>query len=550
LLNKLQKGDYFGELALSELKERSATIITTQPCEFITISEEIFKYIHTRYEKTNTKKLNFILDFFPGLENANTTFVFHDILSHLKESSYNINTYLTIQGKTSQTFYILYEGVCNLYLKLSDDPQYNELQKYGEQKDQNKQDGILVCKIHPGMFIGEEILYNKNNKYEFTVKAASSSVQVLTLSIVDFNKAFPLNTIQALKEAYKVKHQHYFSHGAERTRLKSNIMPFVKPHITRKIEAAKLKLVQKENPGLPQEMNFNRVKVSPNKLSIKRRIANFSRLFNLKENTGMKIDYLDNRAWTERTIKSIDWTKRENANATPQMKKTVELNEIIPASKRLDMGDEERLPAQIRRLRNKSQAGDGLNKKDVINIKAELPKLDLKNAQSPERIVLTERIISRLERSVSKSGKQGWGDKLLRSNTERVLKRKKTMETEGDEQGKVFLTEMKFDTPVNKQAMTTRGGYEKRLYTEEGSLSFSNLDYFVTGMTGNGQSRAKLKTLDLKKSKTVESKQNEKTQKKPKVLKLKQIIQKPISKEVNFEALFLSGFEGNFHPVN
>jgi len=214
---------------------------------------------------------------------------------------------------------------------------------------------------------------------------------------------------------------------------------------------------------------------SSNKLSIKKRIDNLSRIYALWENTGTLLDNFEKTSLTTRTNKSIDWTKKGSGSLS-QAKRTADINEMI-CNERLDMGDDERLPTRIRRFRNKSHVGDVTIRKNVN--RGDMQKLELKNTQNSERIILTERLISRLGRSRSRSEKNVWNG-LLRSNTERSLKRNQivteTGETEENET-RIFLTKTKYDFPMNK-ALTTRRGQEKRFHTEDGNMYIPNLDYF------------------------------------------------------------------------
>ena len=232
---KLTKGNFFGEKALHSQKKRSATVVTNTDCEFLTISEELFSYIKARFEKTNTKKLNFLLDTFPDIERIKNRTILENLLYLLEEKTFERHANLTTEGAKGKHFYILFEGTCNVYKKLPNgDPEIAKLRKYGDQEGINKE-GLLVCQIFPGAFIGEEVVFNGLNQYEFTVKAASSSVTAMAVDRAHFSVRFPGHVYKALKAMHKLKAEHYMNIGFKRAKLKSDIVHLARPMRQKKV---------------------------------------------------------------------------------------------------------------------------------------------------------------------------------------------------------------------------------------------------------------------------------------------------------------------------
>ena len=233
---KLIKGNFFGEKALYSQKKRSATVVTNVDCEFLTISEELFSYIKARFEKTNTKKLNFLLDTFPDMERIKNRTILENLLYLLEEKTFDRHANLTAEGAKGKHFYILFEGTCNVYKKFpDDDPEIAKLRKYGDQEGSNKKDGLLVCQIFPGAFIGEEVIFNGLNQYEFTVKATSASVIAMAIDRAHFSVRFPGHVYKALKTMHRLKADHYMKIGLERAKLKSDIVHLARPIRKKKV---------------------------------------------------------------------------------------------------------------------------------------------------------------------------------------------------------------------------------------------------------------------------------------------------------------------------
>jgi hypothetical protein len=67
----------------------------------------------------------------------------------------------------------------------------------------------FVCTINQGIFFGEEILYNTDGKYEFTVRAASSCVIVYGIEKGKFNLRFPSSTFMTLHILNDEKKKNY-----------------------------------------------------------------------------------------------------------------------------------------------------------------------------------------------------------------------------------------------------------------------------------------------------------------------------------------------------
>lgn len=216
IIYKLKKGAFFGEKALLSSGKRTATVMANTPCELITVSEDVFSYVREHLDKINLKKLNFMMNSFPGIEKIQYKPFLQNLLYLLEEKPVRLSAALTTEGQKSTNFYVLYEGVCNVYKKLPS----NNINIIG---DQQKDDGVLICQISPGSFIGEEVIFNKMSKYEYTVRAASSKVVALEIDRAKFAVRFPNYVLLGVNELYQTKINHYKNISIERAKMKSEI---------------------------------------------------------------------------------------------------------------------------------------------------------------------------------------------------------------------------------------------------------------------------------------------------------------------------------------
>jgi len=348
------------------------------------------------------------MDYFPGIDpNQNKGFA-HDLLYLSQETLCEINSYITTQDKPCKTFYILYEGVCNLYLKMSNDPLYKKLQHYGNQGDQNKNDGILVCKLQPGMFIGE-ILFNSTGKSEFTVKAATSDVLLLALDPLEIKTRLPRSTIRAIEQAYLFKHNHHFSHASERTKLKNNIMPLIKPSLQKKFGITSVGTLKSLSSITPETLTKPAFTLNPLETNERKDQMNqYLRLGTLRSPPNSSAHIPNHLGSLSNVVRTLD---------------TVRSRQDIPLSSRIfeepnpeskwQFGDDDRMPFKVQRMKKKSEGGEGkLFKKPVPPppglVQKVIPALKLTTGETLERQVITARLVTRVGKSKTRAEKKKW----------------------------------------------------------------------------------------------------------------------------------------------
>mgnify|MGYP002622739310 CR=1 FL=1 len=213
IIDRISTGGYFGEKALEsdEVITRGATIMASMTSEFLTISTELYNYIRSRFERNNKAKLSFMLEYFPFVEKMHNQKVLENLLYLLEEKVYHLNNLITLEGGKGKEFFIIYDGVCEIYKR---DPDYIE-PNTGREKNVTQtplqKGNIFVCSINRGVFFGEEILFNKSGQYEYTIRAASSTVTVIAIEKAKFNLRFPQGASYGLRALNKTKQEYYHS---------------------------------------------------------------------------------------------------------------------------------------------------------------------------------------------------------------------------------------------------------------------------------------------------------------------------------------------------
>ena len=427
VINQLCEGDHFGDIALYKNIKRSAGALSYTSCEFITITEDLLTFVRRRFEKANTRKLNFMLDYFPGMDNLRHRNLLDAMLTVLEDTKFDATANLTVQGNKSIYFYVIVDGFCDLYVKLPQDPKYNGIQKYPDQGDHNRQDGIVVCRICPGMFVGEEILFNSTGEYDFTVKAVSPQVTVLALNRYAFIREFPETIKQSLQDLYLTKSKHYVDSGSERTKLKNVYMPLIKPPLTKKTGISPRDLTLKDKIFKFPEMSPSSDHIlvpdsnTPRGLIVKSKMSLFFRTSAL----GSPLEPSENvlRSPGLRMSKNTSMC-RIKPLSTPLLTETCNTPERRPTLPDVRLGSESELKsATSRRNMIDALSADFIKIEGCKDEKFQpVSKLSLKSIHSEEKQPLTSRILGKLKVSKKKSAKMKWDKVGFNLDLEKIRK--------------------------------------------------------------------------------------------------------------------------------
>eukprot|EP00330_Aristerostoma_sp_ATCC50986_P011594 CAMPEP_0114575792 /NCGR_PEP_ID=MMETSP0125-20121206/620_1 /TAXON_ID=485358 ORGANISM="Aristerostoma sp., Strain ATCC 50986" /NCGR_SAMPLE_ID=MMETSP0125 /ASSEMBLY_ACC=CAM_ASM_000245 /LENGTH=127 /DNA_ID=CAMNT_0001763793 /DNA_START=755 /DNA_END=1138 /DNA_ORIENTATION=+ len=118
--------------------------MTKCPCEVLTISLRDYNFLQTRYEKANTEMLNFLLDHVPDLDQAIREGFTRKVENLFNVMTVDIHNHVIVEGSKGSNFYLLYDGVCELY-KNEKKPKENN-KNYGNQSESSNKDNKLFKK--------------------------------------------------------------------------------------------------------------------------------------------------------------------------------------------------------------------------------------------------------------------------------------------------------------------------------------------------------------------------------------------------------------------
>ncbi|OQR93302.1 hypothetical protein ACHHYP_02680 [Achlya hypogyna] len=180
-LINLSEGAHFGELALMKANGlRSATVVTTQPCELIIIAEHDYNNILRKLQKEDMSKRLELLDKIPMFQSVEwTNELLEEICYVLVEQRYPAGTVLYAQGDKALQMYFITRGECVLTRTIVDP------------KTQLKYP-ITVERLGPFNVLGDDSATGMNFNeviYRADTATASTPVDALVLTKYDvFNR--------------------------------------------------------------------------------------------------------------------------------------------------------------------------------------------------------------------------------------------------------------------------------------------------------------------------------------------------------------------------
>ena len=182
-----KKGYMFGELALLNTKPRGATILSEVDCRFLVLAKKQFDFIKKFYSSEMVFKREFLFNVMPKLDEINADKYVTDILINFANVGYTKGTVVAKQNLVGERIYFLKTGICKIQYRLP------------------SKKVITICEITSGTVIGEECLFNMDNKYTFTAVVHSQEAKFLTLYRRYMQKSIPFSTLEDLKSSYDMK---------------------------------------------------------------------------------------------------------------------------------------------------------------------------------------------------------------------------------------------------------------------------------------------------------------------------------------------------------
>jgi len=220
VVDTVSKGGFFGERALSEDKPRGATVVAMTHCELLVVTQDLFMSLKSRFDKKKNRILEFILQSIPTLDQLASKTIVEKLYYLFKEQRYEYGHNVITEDTKGDHVYLLFDGECEIVKNIKVDKtmtfqssmtQISPLIGLG--KTNSKQ--IMLYTIPKGTFFGDEVLFQKTHKYQYTVKVSSPRATIFTLQRSKFFLRFPSTAVLALKAIFFQKlesHDRRLSH--------------------------------------------------------------------------------------------------------------------------------------------------------------------------------------------------------------------------------------------------------------------------------------------------------------------------------------------------
>jgi len=184
IVGQLQKGDHFGEKALFDKHQRSASIISNSVVELLVLDRETFTHVLAGFQKAKSVIFEYLSVTLPNLEKVLTKQVLESLMYVADVREFAFRTNLGIEGKPADQLYLIYEGQCELIKTVIYDKSENvtlatdELKSLYGLKKTRKED-LVVLNIERGSFIGEEICFDEKTMLNWTIRVSSERAKII-----------------------------------------------------------------------------------------------------------------------------------------------------------------------------------------------------------------------------------------------------------------------------------------------------------------------------------------------------------------------------------
>ena len=211
---RLKSGDFFGEQALLDFETRSHTVRTFGPCELLVLTRRDFYFIRENHDEKRKKVCRFIQDFIPQMENSSSRQLLDGLICTIEEKTLDRGSFVTSEGENSDTFYIIFDGTCEIIKNIRIDESSNLKESLVSIKQLLRvgpvhTEALTVCTAQKGAFIGDEIIYTSEQGYNFSVRVCSSTATIFVFNKAKFLEKFPSMVQEELLKRYKMKNKHY-----------------------------------------------------------------------------------------------------------------------------------------------------------------------------------------------------------------------------------------------------------------------------------------------------------------------------------------------------
>lgn len=206
LKKTLGKGAMFGEKALLQPVNRSASIICLEDTEFIILFKKDFDKVKKYYNKENIEKKEYLLSNLPCLDSVTGENLILDFVTNFVPRNYSRGHKLQVEGGECNNLYLLKEGRLTLEKEIT-----HEMMNEGRPSNKaeyvvaSSQKNVKICELTNGALVGDECLKGLDAQYTVYVQSMSCTVYWLDKQLLKF---YPKIMIGALKKNFKIKRDH------------------------------------------------------------------------------------------------------------------------------------------------------------------------------------------------------------------------------------------------------------------------------------------------------------------------------------------------------
>ena len=212
--DKIEQGGSFGHAALQKGNvKRNATTVAATNVELLVIQKDDLQIVRDHFHKTRMQMKDFLLKYFPCMNDVNASKTIESYLYLMKEGVYNQGTVLCEEGTIDEKIFIIFEGKCQLLKTFTMETAGPH--RSASDVDHHMRTAKTIEKTLPisildrGAFIGEETLFNQHERYEYTVKVLTQKAVVYSIDREVFLLRFPRMTFEGIKQSHLLRQTNH-----------------------------------------------------------------------------------------------------------------------------------------------------------------------------------------------------------------------------------------------------------------------------------------------------------------------------------------------------
>lgn len=166
------------------------------------LSERV-KSVQGIFNKSRLLTIQFLRDIFPNIASVHTPSLLENLIYNCEIKTFPYKKAITLEGEPGEEFYVVFEGQCEFSKTVIYDNSNNLAFPTTENKQlfgltRTKKETFVTSEVGRGTFIGEEMLFNAKSVYEYTVRAMSEKVRLVSFKKSKFFFRCPKKILEGL----------------------------------------------------------------------------------------------------------------------------------------------------------------------------------------------------------------------------------------------------------------------------------------------------------------------------------------------------------------